>query len=345
MTNGPSLAMVRRWRRLLTRRLCLPWARGGVILLYHRVSAPTLDPQRLCVSPIHFAQHVEVLARRGMVKPLAEAGTPGVAITFDDGYADNLHEALPILDRHGLPATIYVTSGCLGKELAFYWDRLSALLLTPSTLPTTLTVTIAGTEHQWHLGSASSWDRAEAERYRSWAIDQVTDPTPRHRAYRELCLLLKGETHEVRSDSVSQVESQATPSSEPSDRARVLSAEELLTLSASPLIDIGAHTVTHAHLASLPKQQQRDEIINSRLSLEAVIQRPVRSFSYPFGSLADYGATAVRAVRSAGFCEACSNFPGRIHPADRPYELPRLLVRDCDGDELMRQVSRWIPAD
>ena len=76
-----------------------------VILMYHRVAAPALDPWSLSVSPRHFAEQVEALRRhrtvlslRQLVLDLAEGRLrPGAAaITFDDGYADNLHAALPV---------------------------------------------------------------------------------------------------------------------------------------------------------------------------------------------------------------------------------------------------------
>jgi peptidoglycan/xylan/chitin deacetylase (PgdA/CDA1 family) len=95
-----------------------------VLLLYHRIGEAGSDPWRLCVRPRHFAEQLEVL--RGSVLPLAElvaARTPGrVALSFDDGYAGTLRTALPLLERHALPATVFVTTGPAADGRPFWWD-------------------------------------------------------------------------------------------------------------------------------------------------------------------------------------------------------------------------------
>jgi peptidoglycan/xylan/chitin deacetylase (PgdA/CDA1 family) len=108
------------------------------------------------------------------------------------------------------------------------------------------------------------------------------------------------------------------------------------------LIDIGAHTVTHARLSSLPPEQQCREITESKRALEERLGHPVASFSYPFGNHADYTADTVRLVREAGFDHACSNFGGAVRRRTaRRFELNRVLVRDWDGDEFARRLREY----
>ena len=92
----------------------------GLILSYHRIAAPSWDPWDLCVSPEHFEKQLEVLAHRAELVPLSDLasqlragrrGRPVVALTFDDGYADNLHVAQPLLERYGAPATVFIATG------------------------------------------------------------------------------------------------------------------------------------------------------------------------------------------------------------------------------------------
>jgi peptidoglycan/xylan/chitin deacetylase (PgdA/CDA1 family) len=111
--------------------------RGAVaILLYHRVAELESDPQQLAVTPARFEEQLRVL--RATCTPVALADVPRllrarklpkrpVAVTFDDGYRDNLHEAKPLLERHGVPATVFVASGYVGRGTEFWWDELERL--------------------------------------------------------------------------------------------------------------------------------------------------------------------------------------------------------------------------
>jgi peptidoglycan/xylan/chitin deacetylase (PgdA/CDA1 family) len=110
-------------------------ARPGdaVVLAYHRLATLESDRWRLAVSPERFAEHVEVIHERfqpcslGELAAALERGTTlrrAVAITFDDGYRDNLLAAKPILERHGVPATVFVVTGYTGTSGAFWWDGL-----------------------------------------------------------------------------------------------------------------------------------------------------------------------------------------------------------------------------
>jgi peptidoglycan/xylan/chitin deacetylase (PgdA/CDA1 family) len=130
-------------RRLRTRLT----GRWGMILLYHRVCESPLDPWQLSVTPRHFAQHLEVIRRKWRpmpLGPLVRALREGqrleraVAVTFDDGYADNLLAAKPLLERYDIPATVFVATGCLEGGWGFWWDELESLLLRAGELPPTL---------------------------------------------------------------------------------------------------------------------------------------------------------------------------------------------------------------
>ena len=93
--------------------------------MYHRVAAPAVDPWGLAVHPDHFAEHMEVLRAQRTPLPMSEIvrrledGTlpdNAVAVTFDDGYVDNVCEARPRLDAAGVPATIFLVTGALGQR-------------------------------------------------------------------------------------------------------------------------------------------------------------------------------------------------------------------------------------
>ena len=99
----------------------------GLILLYHRIAIVDADPWQLCVSPEHFEEHLTVLRkfRPGRLTEMTGSMPRGsIAVTFDDGYADNLHGAARLLQKHEIPATFFLTSGYLGGHAEFWWDEL-----------------------------------------------------------------------------------------------------------------------------------------------------------------------------------------------------------------------------
>src|SRR3989344_495152 len=110
------------------RNLLNPTAR---ILLYHRIADIQNDPHLLAVSPENFNNQLKFLKENFKIISLAQLiqdiktkriQNDSVAITFDDGYADNLYNALPILEKHGIPATIFITTGKIGDDAPFYWE-------------------------------------------------------------------------------------------------------------------------------------------------------------------------------------------------------------------------------
>lgn len=116
------------WQKRLYNFL-FPTAR---ILLYHRIANSNNDPHKLCVSPENFRKQIEYLKENFKIIPLVQlvqnirmkrVQNNSMVITFDDGYADNLHNALPILEEFNIPATVFLTAGYVGQNKPFYWDE------------------------------------------------------------------------------------------------------------------------------------------------------------------------------------------------------------------------------
>lgn len=341
--------MIRRWIERFRRTPRRPENRSGrrvLILLYHRVAEPRSDPWSLAVTPRRFAEHLEVLrqhARPVRLQQLSQALLDGddlpdrsVIVTFDDGYADNLHNAKPLLERYCVPATIFLTTGYIGHEHEFWWDELDRLLLQPGTLPRVLSLSINGSMHRWELGKAAHYseETARRRRWRAWK-DAFSS---RRRLYRSLWELLhpltKGERQKVLNELL--VWADAEPAARPAHRP--LSLEEVFALAQGELIEIGAHTVTHPALSALPATSQRDEILESKARLEEILGRQVDSFAYPHGSLS---AKTVGMVQEAGFACACSSFADVVGLSADRFRLPRFHIEDCDGEEFARRLSRW----
>jgi peptidoglycan/xylan/chitin deacetylase (PgdA/CDA1 family) len=337
--------------RAWAERLSAPFRRQAAILIYHRVFDAGFDPQELCVSRAHFGEHLEVLQSRYRVVPLAELAQAAegrtlergtVAVTFDDGYADTLTFARPVLESHRLPATVFAVSGALESGATFWWDRLERVLLRPGRLPEVLSLEIGDQTLSFPLGRWAYLGEEQFERLRGWVTSIPEDPTPRHTAYRAIWQRLRVLPADAREELLRALEAQASALASLPSGTRSLRVDELRELAGSPFVEIGAHTVRHEVLAALTTDRQRQEIEGSRDALASVLGRPVRTFSYPYGASSDYTSETVRLVREAGFRCACANFHGLVRRGTDTFQLPRVVVRDWDGPTLARRLRIWM---
>ena len=319
----------------------------ALILMYHRVAELDSDPWSLCVTPRHFAEHLEVLRKYTcpvQLQQLTKAPRTrkrlhrSVVVTFDDGYADNFHNAQPLLELYEIPATVFVTTGGIGNESEFWWDELDKLFLQPGTLPKTLELSVNGRTYQWELGEAAHYTKADVECHSHWSASGEDNPSARHSLYRSLYELLHPlpDKRQKVLDEL-RVWANVEPRGRPTHRS--LSREEVFALNKGRLLEIGAHTVTHPFLSKLPVASQRDEIQQSKDYLEEIIGHSVMSFSYPHG---DYTAETIAIIQEAGFVCACSSEVDSVRRRTDPFQLPRVEVQDWDGEKFAQWLSRWL---
>jgi peptidoglycan/xylan/chitin deacetylase (PgdA/CDA1 family) len=321
---------------------------GCVILMYHRVADVDSDPWSLCVSPKHFAQHLAVLQAYGSLVSLQtltqrlRQGDPvqrSVAITFDDGYADNLQYAKPLLCQYATPATMFIATGGLQKPEEFWWDSLDRLFLQPGELPAKLQLQVNDTEYTWDLGEAAYYSLADYLRLCHWQAESEEPPSPRQALYLQVYFVLQMLSEDDRMKAIQQLYDWAKVDSTARRTHRTLTPSEATELEEQGFIDIGAHTVTHPHLAKLPLDQQKEEILKSKEELESILGHAVESFSYPHGS---YTEATRREVEAAGFFTACCSRYDRVSRRSHPLELPRIVVQNWDGNTFARWMAQWI---
>jgi peptidoglycan/xylan/chitin deacetylase (PgdA/CDA1 family) len=325
----PGLKLVQRTLRRARIRV-----RGGIVVLgYHRIGNGE-DPFGMAVSLEHFRAHLEVLTRHAHPMRLSEAVDAvaarripprAVVVTFDDGYADTCREALPLLERAGVPATIFVTTGYQGRE--FWWDELARIMMGTATLPHRLDLDVRGQLSSWILRSGEEKGpgdrRLRLNALMSLAADLRTLPAlDRERAMQAL-----------RVWAGTAVETQS------SSRPRALLPDEIRRLAASSHVDIGAHTVSHSELTALPSREQRREVQESREELERITGTVVTSFSYPHGA---YAAETRRIVADAGFTISCCSTPDALHVRSDRFAVPRLWVENVDGRDFARWLDGWL---
>ena len=302
----------------------LVWDRSPVILMYHRVAASPDDLWGIAVDPGRFDEQMGALKRVREVVPLDEvlawqtngrkSGKPLAAITFDDGYHDALTQALPILERHDCPATVFVVSGLVGSDRGFWWDELVRVFMTAPADGAPLRLAIGGRASTWRLPD----DRAGRQR---------------------VCRQVRRRLRNLDPDEIDQqldsISAWARLSRRLDAGDRLMTAEEVARLSQS-LVGIGAHTVRHPSLPSLTPESQLREMAESRRACEDWTGRSVEHFAYPFGH---YDRSSLAAARAAGFRSACATTPGVVRPGSDPFRLARISPGRMDGEALGKLLS------
>lgn len=344
---------MRRLQRKVTRkaRQSVDWllSRFGnraLILMYHQVAEPDQDPWALAVTPQHFAEHLQILrqvANPMSLQALAQAHQEGniperaVAITFDDGYVDNFNNATPLLEKYEVPATFFIATGYTGQNQEFWWDELARIILAPGTLPSVLTLTLAGQTHTWQLGPAIAYtqaDQANDRRYKPWEAP----PGSRLAFYTTIWGHLRSLSMTEQQQAIAEIRAWAQDTSTTRADYRPMTIAEIRQLDQGGIVTIGAHTVSHPNLAIQPLEQQRTELKESKQTLENWLNRPVTLFAYPFG---DYAPETVPIVQEVGFSCACTTVPRSVWSGSDRFQLPRQAVENWSGEEFAQYLSLW----
>jgi peptidoglycan/xylan/chitin deacetylase (PgdA/CDA1 family) len=304
---------------------------GALILGYHRISATGDDVYGICVSPENFASQMESLRRHAqpislsrLVQNLQEGSLPpnSVAVTFDDGYVDNLYSAKPILEKYEIPATVFICTGYAGRE--FWWDELHRLVISSRADPRTLRLKLGETQFKWEPPYRSS----EAE-----------DPEVRRQFRRSLYHFLLSLDVADQTRAMDAIRIWSGFSSDGTYAPRAMSKDEVLQFANGGLIEVGAHTRHHPMLHQLSLERQKDEIGTSKRELEALLGNPVRGFAYPNGRA---NTEAKWIVREAGFEYACTSLNDLVRPGSDMYELTRFWQKDVDGESFVKGLNRWM---
>jgi peptidoglycan/xylan/chitin deacetylase (PgdA/CDA1 family) len=335
--------------------------------MYHRVIEVGSDPHQLAVTPQHFAEQLEVLCKYAKPIPLQrlvqalfrQAPTrrlPGmealadtfrgerlprrsVVITFDDGYADNLLNAKPLLEEYGVPATVFVTTGTIGGEREFWWDELQRHALEPGTLPDTVRLDLPGDPFEWHLGEAAHLSEADCEAQRRWPV-QPEETGPRHVFMIALLERLRPLPADDQRRALDQL-ANCTGKTSPRPQYRQMTTDELHQLEAGGLVAIGAHTVTHPMLSAHSIKFQTEEILEGRATLEEILCHPVTDFAFPFGAPEHYTDDTVAILRDSGFTSSVTTTPDLVRRTADRYQLPRHVVRDWDGETFAQRLEEF----
>jgi peptidoglycan/xylan/chitin deacetylase (PgdA/CDA1 family) len=284
------------------------------------------DPQLLAVSPFNFEQHIKYLKENYNICSLSDLVESikskkilpkSVAITFDDGYADNYYNAYPILQKYDAPATIFITTSMIGNNSGFWWDMLEILL--SNEIPNVLEIEIHGKNY----------------------IYNTDNELNKRKSYTELHKLLKSMPSKYRDGIINKISEWAGVENMYLENRRVLNKDEIKKLASDKLIEIGAHTHGHPQLSALTKYEQYQEIRESKVILETITGRDIIVFSYPFGTMTDYNLDSIKICRKIGFEVACSNYQGQVRYNIDCLQLPRFIVRNWAIEVFKYQIKSF----
>jgi peptidoglycan/xylan/chitin deacetylase (PgdA/CDA1 family) len=303
----------------LRRMAPTPWL---PILTYHRVhdaSAGTLyDEGVIDSTPASFDEQMGTVARYfspmamdGLLAWFAGAPLPPnpIVVTFDDGYLDNYECALPILQKHGVPATFFMATHYLSERRLFWWDRINYLIKSS----------------QREIIAMRYPNPVELPKARAlkWALRIVKDTFALDltRFLEELRVACDVEWND--------------------DLERTLANQLLMTWDQVRALrrqgmDVQSHTRTHRVLQTLPAERLDEELRGSREDLEEELGEPVRAISYPVGKPISEKPAIREAVRRAGYQIGFSNASGvnHVHGHLDRYDMRRISI-DVDVPHAM----------
>jgi peptidoglycan/xylan/chitin deacetylase (PgdA/CDA1 family) len=227
---------------------------------------------------------------------------PFAAVTFDDGYRDTRDFALPILQRHAAPFTVFFATGLIERTARLWWLELEEAVRRLDV------VEVAGPGPRWRLDARDARAKSAAYDRIYWSL----------RARPEAELL----------DVVGKLAERTGVSSAALGDALFMDWDEVRRFVEHPLVSVGAHSLTHRRLAQWPPEVAREEMERSKSILETRLRRPARAFAYPVGDPTSAGPREFALAREIGFECAVTTRPGMLFPdhAEHLMALPRISL-------------------
>lgn len=289
----------------------------GAILMLHRVTAHPQRPngvnRHLNIAPAFLDLVIADMKRGGYefvsLDEAIERIVKGphrprfATITADDGYRDNLTEALPVFEKHGTPFTIYVAPSLINGTADLWWDLVEDIV--------------------------AARDFLYVPTPRGRVTLDCSTPEKKHAADIFLHNHLAYEVAEEDQRAVvRELARSVGVDFERPRRETLMTWEEIRTIAAHPLATIGSHTINHYNLKRLPEEKAFHEIADAARILEFELGTRPRHMAYPYGYAAAVCEREVRLALAAGFVSAVTTRHGVLRPehARHLHALPRISV-------------------
>lgn len=307
--------------------------RGAVVLAYHRLyeagEQPPFNRALLSATPEEFDAQLRFLGRHfDVVSPAAltqdrDPSARRVVITFDDGYRDNYELALPILRRHRLPATFFLSTGFLDCPRVAWWDELA-----------------------W-IANQSRREALAPGRWLSRPLPLTNDRQPVIEELNRIYKSLPTEHGEEFLDFCA--DAAGTGRCEPSAGSDLWMTWKMAAELRDAGMTIGGHTVSHPVLGRTRPEDQAREVEECQRRLAEKLDVKMQYFAYPVGLPASFDGVTRDVLRRAGVSLGFSLYGGYLRSGkfDR-YDVPRTTIAHWTSPRAFRAVlafpgafARW----
>lgn len=219
-------------------------------------------------------------------------------ITFDDGYKDNLYNALPVFEKLQVPFAVYVTDSFPECTANLWWFVIEDLICSHDILETS----------DGYIYSCLTPEEKSKTFY----------------ALRRKILSIKSDSF---AEEFAALFNKYPISMEKTVRAVGLTWDEVKQLDKSNYCTIGCHTYNHLNLASLSDEKMMDEIATSQNHIEEILGHPVYHFAYPYGSKNEVSSRVIKNTSSFNFKTAVLSYGGAVKTVSlkNKMKLPRRM--------------------
>jgi peptidoglycan/xylan/chitin deacetylase (PgdA/CDA1 family) len=317
-----------------------------LVLMYHRIDDVEMDPWKIAVHPRHFEAQLQVLTKWNVI-PASRIGDfnskksfrkPAVCITFDDGYRDNVENALPLLEKYECPASFFINTSYIGKQKEFWWDMLESIFLSDIPLPEKIELSHSGEKFEFDLGQDANMHAETMKAHTKDWIAWEKAPGQRHEIFYKVWDIFRKCPPFQRDSMAEQLLDYVANHYKPDQRRYPLSDAQFELLADHPLINIGAHTHSHPALPALNYTTAREEILLGKTNLEARMGKKVWNMSYPFGS---YNKETLALLAELDIDQAFTTEAIPVEPHSHTLRMGRYQVMDLDGDAFEKQLQQW----
>lgn len=324
------------------------FADNAIVLLYHRIAKPQSDVWNISVTPENFEQHLHALQKtkkvidlKALIKDIANNSIKknSIAITFDDGYANNFYTAKPLLEKYELPATFFIASCNIDKPKEFWWDELEHLFLFSERLPSVVSLIINEAEFEFNFQGEEILSGELIQKHASWKAFEETPPSLRCEFFLTIWQELKPLQFEQQQTEIEVIKKLIGNSTSSRPEYKCMTSDQIKELQSNKLFDVGAHTVTHPSLPFHNKIYQKKEMAENKFFLEKIISNKVDFLAYPYG---DYNDNTLIAADETGFSAAFTTDENIISKKSSIFRLPRYQVKNQSGIELKKNIEKWL---